>query len=297
MSDRFQHIEEKYAAGIELLKQKDYYDSLRSEIEYLVKYLDTSPFIRYLSENLFSDIQGVFATFVREDLSKIYEDFLKYQDISLDNYYESDSINLEILKKCAANLNYQVKSIIRLPQIQELPWQTRHLKAVSRKFYGEVQLNYRELETSYKHYFRKKFSRHTENNGIVSLACLKKEIDDYDRHFMFIIDKFERLSLATRYVREYFIILVEDKIKEEIGPLFNNQDRFNKLISYFLNDLKRTFIHILYRQAKRGKKFLWIQEVSLEFLKSERFGKLLKKVIYQTFSLIKQNSPRARAAS
>jgi hypothetical protein len=294
MSNQLKDLEEKYKSGIDLLKQKDYYDSLISEIEYLVKYIDSAPFTRYFSDNLFSDIQGVFGTFIKVDLKKIYEDFLKYPEISLDNYYDKESMNLEILRKCATNLNYQVKSIIRLPKIQKLPFQSRYIKATCRKFYGEIQLNYRELESNYKKYFRKKFTLHRENNDAVTMACMKQEIEDYDTYFGNLTIRFEDLLMALRYVREYFNLCLEEKIIAEIGPIFNNQDRYNKLISYFINDLKRTFIQIMYRQVKKGKKFLWIQNVSLEFLQSERFSTLLKKVIFHTFSIIRKNSQRPK---
>jgi hypothetical protein len=203
-------------------------------------------------------------------------------------------MNLEILKKCSASLNYQVKSIIRLPQIQKLPFQSRYIKATSRKFYGEIQLNYRELESNYKKYFRKKFALQAENNGTISMACMKKEIEEYNYYFGKVTARYDDLFMALRYVREYYSLCLEEKIIDEIGSIFNNQDRYNKLISYFINDLKRTFIQILYRQVKKGKKFLWIRTVALEFLQSDRFAGLLKKVIYQTFTIIQKSSQKAQ---
>ena len=294
MSNRIKDLEEKYKSGIDLLKKKNYHDSLISEIEYLVKYIDTAPFIRYFSDNLFSDIQGVFGTFIKDDLGRIYEEFIKYPENSLDNYYDKESMNLEILKKCATSLNYHVKSIIRLPQIQKLPFQSRYIKATSRKFYGEIQLAYREFESNYKKYFRKKFTAHGENKDAISLACIKQEIEDYNIYFGKVAVRYNDLFMALRFVREYYSLCIEEKIIDEIGPIFNNQDRYNKLISYFINDLKRTFIQILYRQVKKGKKYLWIQTVALEFLKSDRFARLLKKVIYQTFSIMQKSSQKTQ---
>jgi hypothetical protein len=190
-----------------------------------------------------------------------------------------------------------VKSILRLPKIQKLPFQSRYLKATSRKFYGEVQQNYRDLESNYKKYFRKKFTSRGEHNDAISLACIKQEIEDYHIYFENVIAGYQALLTAVRFVREYFNRVIEEKIIDEIGPIFNDQDRYNKLISYFINDLKRTFIQILYRQVKRGRKFLWIKNVSLDFLQSDRFEKLLKKVIFQTFSIIQRNSPKQNEIS
>ncbi|NOQ97326.1 MAG: hypothetical protein GQ561_04100 [Calditrichae bacterium] len=289
MAEAFDKLEEKYREGINLLKGMGYYQPLVSEIECLVKYLDDQLFIHLLSFNLFSDIQGVFSTFVRTDLSKIYAEMLKYPDIPEKQIYKQKFTNLEILHKCVTNITYQVKSLVRLPQMRNLTFKSRYLKAMSRKLSGEIQMEYKEFADNYKKYFRKRFSGRKSQNELVSLNCLRELVDDYNTHFGKSLKDFQDLSQALNYMREFFILTLENRIRNNILPIFNDQDKFPRIIDYFINDLKRTFIQILFHQYKNEKSFVWIKKASLEFIQSERFGILLKKVIIQTLSIMLKN--------
>ncbi|UCF65303.1 MAG: hypothetical protein JSW33_05600 [bacterium] len=284
-------LEEKYREGIALLKERGYYQQLISEIECLVKYLDDQLFIHLLSYNIFSDIQGVFSSFVRTDLIYVYEALLKDPELKTDQFYEQKFTNLEILHKCVTNKTYQVKSLVRLPQMRNLTFKSRYLKTMSRKLSGEIQTEYKKLVENYKKYFRKRFSQRTTNNEVVSLICLRELVDDYNTHFTKTIEEFQSLSEAINFIREFFIVTLENRIRENISPIFNNQNKFPRIIDYFIHDLKRNFIQILFLQHGRGKSFNWIQKVSLEFIESERFAILLKRVIFQTFSIM-LNKPR-----
>jgi len=284
-------LEEKYREGIDLLLERGYYQHLISEIECLVKYLDDHLFIHLLSYNIFSDIQGVFSSFVRTDLVNVYEALLKDPELKQDQFYGQKFTNLEILHKCVTNVSYQVKSLVRLPQMRNLTFKSRYLKTMSRKLSGEIQLEYKKLVDNYKKYFRKRYSQRTSNNEVISLICLKELVDDYNTHFTKTIEEFQSLSHAINFIRGFFIITLENRIRENISPIFNNQNKFPRIIDYFINDLKRNFIQILFIQHDRGKSFSWIQKVSLEFIESERFAILLKRVIFQTFSIM-LNKPR-----
>jgi len=295
MAEAFDKLDEKYREGIDLLKGMGYYQPLISEIECLVKYLDDQLFIHLLSYNLFSDIQGVFSTFVRTDLSKVYAEMLKYPDIPQKQIYKQKFTNLEILHKCVTNITYQVKSLVRLPQMRNLTFKSRYLKAMSRKLSGEIQMEYKKFADNYKKYFRNRFSGRKSQNELVSLNCLKELVDDYNIHFGKSLKDFQDLSQALNYMREFFVLTLENRIRNNISPIFNDQDKFPRLIDYFINDLKRTFIQILFQQYKNGKSLVWIQKASLGFIQSERFGILLKKVITQTFYLMLKNPSMANS--
>ena len=92
MTEAFDKLEDKYREGINLLKGMGYYQPLVSEIECLVKYLDDQLFIHLLSYNIFSDIQGVFSTFVRTDLSKVYAEVVKYPDLPENQIFNSNCL-------------------------------------------------------------------------------------------------------------------------------------------------------------------------------------------------------------
>jgi len=289
MAEAFDKLEEKYRDGIELLKGMGYYQPLITEIECLVKYLDDQLFIHLLSYNIYSDIQGVFSTFVRTDLSKVYTEMLKYPDVPQSQIIAQQFTNLEILHKCVTNITYQVKSLVRLPQMRNLTFKSRYLKAMSRKFSGEIQMEYKKFAENYKKYFRRRFSEKKSNAEVISLNCMREVVDDYNKHFGKSLKEFQELSEAINYIREFFICTLENRIRNNIFPIFNDQDKFPRIIDYFINDLKRDFIQILFQQHKNGKSFVWIQKVSLEFIQSERFGILLKKVILHTFSIMLKN--------
>jgi hypothetical protein len=252
----------------------------------LIKYLDANWFVRLLSENLFSDIQGVFSLFIREDLKDIYHDLEIAGDLPMNDLLNRNYINLEILLKCATSLNYQVKSIMKTPDVRNLKFKSRFLEIISRKLNGEIQAYFKILQENYKKYFRKKFAFDFKEKNIVSLQCLRILVSDYDMNFMSAVHHFQAISAAIHFVKDLFMKELENKVSQQIQPIVNHHHKFKKLISYFINDLKRSFIQSLIQQFRKGKKFNWIKSGLEEYIQSERFARLLKKVIYQSFSII-----------
>lgn len=288
MSKLSEELVKKYKAGIELLKEQGYYHRILSEIYYLIIYLDHQGIISLLSDNFFSDIQGVFQIFVRDDLQQIFEEMKNNRDKSLEEYLKIPATNLIILQRCTTNLQYQVKSILRMPRIKNRLLKSRYLEFVSRKLNGEIQEYYRLLTENYKTYFRKKFSAGSNPGRAISLECLRQLTKEYDDHFTEAAQRFIHLSMALKFVRDLFQKEMEIKIRKHIGTIFNDQQRLNKLIEYFISDLKRTIIQMTIQQSKNGKSFEWIEAGLQEFLRGERFQQLLKKVINQTFSLMQE---------
>jgi len=286
MSQILKDLEEKYRPGVELLREKGYYEQTISEIYYLIKYLDNSWFVHLLSENLFSDIQGVFSLFIREDLEDIYHDLERTGDVPLNDLLNRKYVNLEILLKCATSLSYQVKSIMKSPEVRNLKFKSRFLEIISRKLSGEIQSNFKILLENYKKYFRKKFTFDFKEKNIVSLRCLRDLSSDYDTNFLSSVNQFQALSAAIHFIRDLFLKELEHKVSEQIQPILNHHHKFDKLINYFINDLKRSFIQSLIQQFRKGKNYEWIKAGLEEYIHSERFARLLKKVIYQTFSIM-----------
>ena len=289
MSKILKELEEKYQPGVELLKEKGYYEQTISEIYYLIKYLDNNWFVHLLSENLFSDIQGVFSLFIREDLKDIYHDLQSNGDLSLNVFLDRKYVNLEILLKCTTSFTYQVKSIMKSAEIRNLKFKSRFLETISRKLNGEIQLYFKTLSENYKSYFRKKFTFDFKEKNIVSMQCLRNLASDYDLNFGSAVNQFLALSAGIHFVKDLFMKELENKVAEQIQPIINHHQKFNKLINYFINDLKRSFIQSLIQQSHKGKNFDWIKSGLEEYIHSERFARLLKKVIYQTFSIIHAN--------
>ncbi|RQW06677.1 MAG: hypothetical protein EH225_02890 [Calditrichaeota bacterium] len=290
MSKLIEKFIAQYKDGIDLLKERGYYHSLLSEIYYLIIYLDSQNITQLLSDNLFSDIQGVFSVYIRDDLRRIYEDLQESHHISFDKYLNKPSTNLIVLHRCTTNLEYQVKSIVRMPQIKNYALKSRYLESVSRKLSGEIQAYYKVLAENYKKYFRGKFSNIKSANGTVSLDCLKQLCRDYDNSFAVIARKFLQLSMALHFVEDLFRKELELKIRHQIQPVFQNRKKLDKLIHYFINDLKRTLIQMVIKQTVKGRSFEWIESGLREFLEGERFQKLLKKVILHTFSVMQKNT-------
>ncbi len=282
-------LEQRYAAGIELLKKEGYYQQTVAEIHYLTKYMDSQWLIQLFSDNLFSDIQGVFLIFVREDLKELYQELEKEPKTSLEKYFKLESNNLLVLRKCATSLVYQVKSIVRMPQVRNLTFKSRYLEALSRKLSGEIQKYYKVLVEQYKEYFRKTFSREEGKQTVVSLGCLRVLSQDYDFHFLTVTQRFVDLSSAINFVRDLFAMQLESRVTDQLAPFFRHQDKMNRLIDYFINDLKRSFIQSLNKQFRQGREYIWIRTALEEFIHSERFGRLLRKVIYQTMSILQKN--------
>jgi hypothetical protein len=288
MSKLSEELVKKYRPGIELLKEQGYYHRILSEIYYLIIYLDHQGIISLLSDNFFSDIQGVFQIFVRDDLQQIFQEMKNNRHKSLEEFLKIPATNLIILQRCTTNLPYQVKSILRMSRIKDRPLKSRYLEFVSRKLNGEIQEYYRQLTENYKTYFRKKFSAGSHPGRTISLECLRQLTGEYDNHFTEAAQRFINLSMALKFVRDLFQKEMEIKIRKHISAVFNDQQRLNKLIEYFINDLKRTIIQMTLQQSKNGKSFEWIEAGLQEFLKGERFETLLKKVINQTFSLMQE---------
>ncbi len=286
MSKQSEELVKKYKTGIDFLKERGYYHRILSEIYYLIIYLDHQGIVNLLSENFFSDIQGVFLIFVRDDLRHIFEEMQKNSEKNLAKYLKSPATNLIILHRCTTNIQYQVKSILRMPQIKDRPLKSRYLEFVSRKLNGEIQEYYRILTDNYKKYFRKKFSATGNPGRTISLECLRRLTSDYDDHFTGVAEQFVNLAMALKFVRDLFQKEMEIRIRQHISAIFNDQQKLNKLIEYFINDLKRTIIQMTIRQSQNGRSFEWIEVRLQEFLKGERFQKLLKKVIFQTFSIM-----------
>mgnify|MGYP005835231209 CR=1 FL=1 len=286
MTKILQELENKYRSGVELLREKEYYDQILSEVYYQIKYLDSNWFIHLLSENLFSDIQGVFSLFIREDLKDIYEELRTVKNFSINTFANRKYVNLEILLKCSTNLNYQVKSIMKSPEVRNLKFKSRFLEIISRKLNGEIQLYFKKLSENYKKYFRKKFTFDFNEKSLVSLQCLHQLVIDYDENFLSIINQYQALSSAIHFVNDLFTKELENKVSQKIQPIINHQDKFNRLIHYFINDLKRSFIQSLFQQVKKERSFDWIKSGLELYIHSERFSRLLKKVIFQTFSII-----------
>jgi hypothetical protein len=297
MSQILKDLEEKYRPGVELLREKGYYEQTISEIYYLIKYLDNSWFVHLLSENLFSDIQGVFSLFIREDLGDICHDLGQTGDIPLDDLLSRKYVNLEILLKCATSLNYQVKSIMKSPEVRNLKFKSRFLEIISRKLNGEIQSYFKILLENYKKYFRKKFTFDLKEKNIVSLRCLRDLSSDFDLTFLTTVNQFQALSDAIHFVRDLFLKELEHRVSEQLQLVLNHQHKFDKLINYFINDLKRSFIQSLIQQFRKGKNFEWIKAGLEDYINSERFARLMKKVIYQTFSIMHSNRPQAEYQS
>ena len=95
--------------------------------------------------------------------------------------------------------------------------------------------------------------------------------------------------MAINFVKDLFKTEIESKIVNQLAPIFDQQDKFHKLIDYFINDLKRNFIYALIKHQKNGKSYEWIREGMEAFIEGERFGALLQKVIYQTLSIMQHN--------
>jgi hypothetical protein len=289
-------LEEKYKLGIAFLKERGYYKQIVDEVFFLIKYIHPQMFVRLLSENLFNDMRGVFGAFAREDLRKIYQELQVETKFSVKEYLDKKYMNLIILHKCATNLDYQVKSIARMPEVKKLKLKSRFIETVSRKVNGEIQIYYRFLTDKYKKYFRLKFTQNPAKNDLISIHCIEKLALEYDDHFLTVSNRFQQLSMAINFVKDLFKTEIDSKIVNQLAPIFDQQEKFNKLVDYFINDLKRNFIHALIKHQKNGRSYKWIREGMETFIEGERFGALLQKVIYQTLSIMQHNRAYQRVS-
>lgn len=285
---RMRNIEDRYKSGIIYLKHKGFYHLIVDEVYYLIKYLHPQMFVRLLSENLLNDIRGVFSVFVREDLKKVYEDLQSNHNDSTEVYLKKEYVNLVVLYKCATSLEYQVRSIARMPEVKNFRLKSRLLESISKRLNGEIQDYYRILEKNYKKFFRLKFSKNPSKNSTVSLQCIDNLSKDYNEHFVEIIEHFQQLAMAIHFVKDLLKAGIEHKIVNQLAPIFDQQEKYNKIVDYFINDLKRNFIQFMMAQLKNGKSLVWIQKGLEEFIQSERFGTMLRKVIFQTLSLMRK---------
>lgn len=288
-----QDLEKKYQAGLKIIKDRGYYERLLDEARFLIKYIDSQFFLELFSENLFSDIRGVFGSFVRQDLKKVYKDMKNNPNIPVGFYLEQKYMNLVILQKCATNLRYQVKSLTRMPKIKELSFNSRFLKAVSRKLEGEIQENFKILEENYKVYFRKRFTEKPSNEDKISLRCIENTAEMYDQYFLKVLNNFLGLSAAINLVKEIFHYNIELEIRNHLASVFyERQDKLERIMDYFINDLKRNFIYTMARHLRSGRSFEWIKTGFQQFIDSGRFESLLRKVIMQTLSILRNRHPQ-----
>ena len=290
-------LEQKHRLGVKIIRGRGYYDRLISETQLLIKYIDNQFFLQLFSENLFDDLRGVFASFVRQDLRGIYKEIESRPDVPITVYLEREYMNLTILQKCTTNLRYQVKSLVRMKKVKSLEFKSSFLQAVSRKLHGEVQDLYYVLSTNYKQYFRMQFTRLHQNEDRVSLKCIDNLHENFDSYFISIMNRFYQLSDAILFVKELLLFEIEVEIRNRIAALFfDRQEKMERIIEYFVNDLKRNFIKTMERHKRSGRDFAWIERGFNQFINSTRFEALSRRIINQTLSMIREKQPTKTAA-
>lgn len=291
-------LESIHKYGVELLQERGYYERLISEIQYLLKYIDNNFFLELFSENLFDDMRGVFISFVRQDLRIIYQSRQKDRDLLLSVFLDQEFINLNILLKCTSNLRYQVKSLSRMPQVKQLQFKSSFILMLHRKLNGEIQALYKTLSENYKQYFRGQFSGPEKTEGTISLGCLDQIHEDIDQYFLSVMSSFYQISDALRFVQRFFKQELEAEIRNRIANIFfEHQDRLEKIMDYFIDDLKKNFIRTMDRHQRSGKSFEWIERGFEKFIYSTRFEKLLRRVIYQTLAILRDRTRELKTAS
>ncbi|GAB4330471.1 MAG: hypothetical protein Kow0037_06240 [Calditrichia bacterium] len=291
-------LESIHKYGVELLQERGYYERLISEIQYLLKYIDNNFFLELFSENLFDDMRGVFISFVRQDLRIIYQSRQKDRDLPLSVFLDQEFINLNILLKCTSNLRYQVKSLSRMPQVKQLQFKSSFILMLHRKLNGEIQALYKTLSENYKQYFRGQFSGPEKTEGTISLGCLDQIHEDIDQYFLSVMSSFYQISDALRFVQRFFKQELEAEIRNRIANIFfEHQDRLEKIMDYFIDDLKKNFIRTMDRHQRSGKSFEWIERGFEKFIYSTRFEKLLRRVIYQTLAILRDRTRELKTAS
>ena len=292
----FKTLEKKYAHGVALLKQYGYYEQVLEEIHLLVKYFDTNYFLQLLTENIFDDIKGTFRSFVQKELKTVYEELHENPTLTLSPFLEREFNSLTILLSCSLNVKYQVSGLMRYEQTRRLPFKSSLLQAIHRKLNGEIQEYYKELSDNYKKYFRRQFSAPMNANSHVSIHCIRELQRSFEECFIDQMQKFYILSEALQFVHDYFIMELRVSIEERVSVIFQaRRDRLQRIMTYFIEDLKRNFIRVLDRQLRRGKSFKWIQKAFLLFLDSPRFEELMRRVIYQSLSALQYRSEPSNA--
>ncbi len=282
-------LEQKHKAGVQILKEREFYDRLLSEIQYLVKYIDNQFFHNLFVENLFNDMRGVFGSFIRQDLKKVFEEMIENTQFPLNYFLDREYMHLTILRRCTTNLRYQVKSLVRMPQVKSLEFKSSYLQMVSRKLNGEIQNLYRILSENYKQYFRLQFTSLHKNENRISLNCMEDLKSNFDQYFITIMNRFYQLLDAIVFVKDLFYMEIENEIRNRIASLFfERQDRLEKIVDYFIDDLKKNFIRTVDRSIRRGKDYDWIKRGFEQFILSARFEKLLRKVIINSLVSIRK---------
>ena len=282
-------LEKKHKAGVELLKERGYYDRIVPEVQLLIKYVDNQFFLDLFSQNLLDDMRGVFRSFVRQDLYHVFQEMQEDPGISLNELLERDYPNLMVLKKCTTNLRYQVKSLVRMPQVLDLEFKSSFMQAISRKLNGEIQELYRHLSENYKKYFRLQFSLPRKHESKISMRCINHLEKNFSEHFLDIMNRFYQLADAIQYVKELFKLEMENEIRNRIAVIyFEKQERLEQVIDYFINDVKRNFIRTMDRHLRSGREYEWIANGLQKFIDSARFEQMLQKLIFHTLMALRR---------
>jgi hypothetical protein len=290
-------LEKKHKSGVLLIKNRGYYDRIVSEIQFLVKYIDTKFFQEIFSENLFNDMRGVFTSFVRQDLKKVFEEMQQNPGMAIDNYFKREYLQLTILRRCTTNLRYQVKSLVRMPKVNTLEFNSSFLQAISRKLNGEIQDLYRLLSGNYKQYFRLKFSNQNNNENRISFDCIDNLRKNFDSSFIIICNKFYQLSDAIVFIQKLFRIELENEIRNRIASIyFEKQEKIENVVNYFIDDLKKNFIKTIDRNLKNGHEYKWILNGFEKFIESDRFQNLLRKIILRSLLSSKKGKRTKQSA-
>ncbi len=286
-------LKRRYADGVKLLQEEGIYPRVVEEIALLVKYFDSNYFYHLLTENILDDIKGTFRSFILKELPPVYEELQSDPTQPLEPFFRREFNSLTILKSCTLNTRYQVSGLMRFSQTRNLLFKSTYLQGVQRKLNGKIQEYYRELSENYKQYFRNQFIHRSITASRISIQCLEDLADEMESHFVVPLRKFLALQQAVAFVHDYLMLQLRGTVHERITYIFqNNGKRVERLVEYFIQDIKCDFIRMVDRQLRKGKPFAWIQRGLLLFLESNRFETLLRKVIYQ--SLIVHRPPRAR---
>ena len=286
-------LKARYASGVQLLQQEGIYPRVVEEITLLVKYFDSNYFYHLLTENILDDIKGTFRSFILKELPQVYTELYTNPAQPLEPFFRREFNSLAILKSCTLNTRYQVSGLMRFSQTRHLLFKSTYLQGIQRRLNGKIQEYYRELSENYKQYFRNQFVHRSITASRISIQCLEDLAEDVESHFVVPLRKFFALQQAIAFVHHFLLLQLRGTIHERITAIFqNNGKRVERLVTYFIEDIKCDFIRMVDRQLRKGKTLPWIQRGLLLFLESNRFENLLRKVIYQ--SLILHQPPNSR---
>ncbi len=276
-------LKNRYAAGVNLLQQEGIYPQVIEEVALLVKYFDGNYFYHLLTENILDDIKGTFRSFILKELPAVYEQLRANPTQPLEPFFQREFNSLTILKSCTLNVRYQVSGLMRFSQTRNLLFKSTYLQGIHRKLNGKIQEYYRQLSEHYKQYFRNQFVHRSIHPSRVSIQCLEDLAEELDNHFVMPLRKFEALQQAVAFIHGFLLLQLRGTVQERMTYIFqHNGKRVERLVTYFIQDIKCDFIRMLDRQLRKGKPFSWIQRGLLMFLESNRFESLLRSVIYQS---------------